>query len=124
MRCRRCFYKSSPLIHEGVIILSGQDFSSDLNKCNVTLDRRMFDYIIAMDTELSELVDGSHLYEPNVCLDDVVLPSEIKERICERALHFDAVREKYAELDISKKITYGLGQVFLFFGHSGEYIYF
>jgi len=119
MRCRTCFYKSSPLISEGIITLSGQDFATDLNQCKVNLDRRMFDYIIAMDTELSELVDGSHLYEPTVRMEDVVLPTEIKDRICDRALHFDAVRQKYGELGISKKITYGLGQVFLFFGHSG-----
>jgi len=119
MRCRKSFYKSSPLVSEGIISLSGQDFSSDLNECGVTLDRRMFDYIIGQDTELSELVDGSHLYTPTVCLDDVVLPTEVKGRICDRALHFKTVKQKYGELEINKKITYGLGQVFLFYGSSG-----
>jgi len=109
MRCRKFFYKSSALIREGIISLSGQDFSSDLNNCRVVLDRRMFDYIIGQDTELSELVDGSHLYTPSERLEDVVLPNEVKDRICERALHFNAVKQKYGELEINKKITYGLG---------------
>lgn len=109
MRCRKFFYKSSPLIREGIISISGQDFSSDLNNCRVVLDRRMFDYIIGQDTELSELVDGSHLYTPSERMEDIVLPMEVKDRICERALHFNAVKQKYGELEINKKITYGLG---------------
>ena len=65
VRCRRSFYKSSPLIKEGILFISGQgkrrqhccrsfhqthshvlqDFSSDLNKCSVGIDRRFVDYI-------------------------------------------------------------------------------
>ena len=31
----------------------------------------MLDYIVGLDTELSELVDGSHLYLPKVTMDQV-----------------------------------------------------
>ena len=35
----------------------------------VELDRRMLDWIVGLDTEMNELVEGSHLYTPKVfCL--------------------------------------------------------
>ncbi len=44
--------------------LQGVDFSSDLAEATVELDRRMLDYVVGLDTEFSEIVDGSHLYTP------------------------------------------------------------
>lgn len=32
----------------------------------VELDRRMLDWIVGLDTEMNELVEGSHLYHPKV----------------------------------------------------------
>lgn len=119
MKCRRSFYKSSPLIKEGIISLSGQDISSDLNKCRVYIDRRFVDYICGVDLELNELVDGSHLYTPSVNLEDVILPVALKQRIVDNAMNFEALKAKYRELKIDEKLTYGLGQIFLFYGSSG-----
>ena len=65
------------------------------------------------------MVDGSHLYTPTESLDDVVLPTETKKRILDSAINFDAVKEKYKELKIDEKITYGRGQILLFYGSSG-----
>ena len=36
---------------------------------DVELDRRMLDFIVGLDTEFSELVEGSHLYTSSVKLD-------------------------------------------------------
>jgi len=119
MNSRKFFYKSSTMVEEGIITISGVDFDTDLNQCRVELDRRMFDYIIGLDTEFSELVDGSHLYTPDVSLDDVILPKATKDRICDCVLNFERVKEKYHSLEIEKKITYGLGNVLLFYGKSG-----
>jgi ATPase family associated with various cellular activities (AAA) len=119
MKCRRSFYKSGPLIKEGIVSLSDQDFTSDLNKCRVYIDRRFVDYICGVDLELSELVDGSHLYTPSINIDDVILPTELKNRIVNSALNFEALKVKYRELKIDEKLTYGLGQIFLFYGSSG-----
>lgn len=119
MKCRRSFYKSGPLIQEGIISLSGQDFSSDLNKCRVYIDRRFVDYICGVDLELSELVDGSHLFTPSVNLEDVILPDALKQRIVDSALNFEMLKAKYRELKLDEKLTYGLGQILLFYGSSG-----
>jgi hypothetical protein len=119
MKCRSYFYKTSKLVKEGIISLSSQDISTDFNMSQVYLDRRMFDFIVGLDTEFSELVEGSHLYTPDVSLDDVVLPKEMKDRICEAALNFENVKDEYRSLEIDKKITYGLGKVLLFYGASG-----
>ncbi len=61
---RRHFYKNATLVREGIVALQGADFSSDLGCLTVELDRRMLDYVVGLDTEFSEIVDGSHLYTP------------------------------------------------------------
>ncbi len=38
----------------------------DLMDQQVELDRRMLDWIVGLDTEMNELVEGSHLYKPKV----------------------------------------------------------
>ncbi len=46
----------------------------------VDIDRRMLDFLVGLDTEFSDMVDGSHLYFPSyVRLADVVLPAEQKQ---------------------------------------------
>lgn len=70
---RRYFYKSSKLIKEGIIIVTAtpshnhgsSSILQDLTDNSVELDRRMLDYIVGLDTEFSEIVDGSNLYTPN-----------------------------------------------------------
>jgi len=47
----------------------------------VELDRKILDYIVGLDTEMNDLVEGSDLYTPQVSFDDVVLPKEKKELI-------------------------------------------
>ncbi len=40
----------------------------------------MLDFLVGLDTEFSDMVDGSHLYFPSyVRLADVVLPAEQKQ---------------------------------------------
>jgi len=119
MRNRKYFYKSSALILEGVLTLSHQDFMKDLSDCSVELDRRMFDFIVGLDTEFAELVDGSHLYLPEVEFDDVVLPSEVKDRVWDCVSNFEDVQKTMIQYDVDKKFSYGIGQVLLFYGHSG-----
>lgn len=120
MRCRKYFYKSGTLVKEALItVYGGSGFLDDLNNAQVVLDRRIFDWLIALDTEFSELVEGSHLYTPDVEIDDVILPKQTKDSICEAALNFDSVKDAYRSLEIDKKITYGRGCVILFYGASG-----
>ena len=119
MKSRKYFYKSSTLIREGILTLSEKGFTKDLSDCDVELDRRMFDFIVGLDTEFSELVDGSHLYLPEVEFDDVVLPSDTKERVWDSVSNYEGVKKIMLHYEIDKKFSYGLGQVLLFYGHSG-----
>jgi len=68
---------------------------------------------------MSEIDDGSHLYLPDVDLEDVMLPAATKKRISDAALSFDKVKRALEEYEADKKITYGLGQLLLFYGDSG-----
>jgi len=104
---RRYFYKSATLVKEGVLNLQGSDFMSDLTDCSLEIDRRMLDFVVGLDTEFSEIVDGSHLYTPNVDLEDVILPEDIKSLVVETVANFDIVKQVQKNLEVDKKITYG-----------------
>lgn len=74
---RRYFYKSSRLLTQGIISLRKPRWhqgTGDLTEYRITLDRRMLDWTVGLDSEINELVEGSDLYEPKVNLDQVVLP--------------------------------------------------
>lgn len=119
MTFRKYFYKSSVLVKEGIINMSGHDFMMDLTDCEVEIDRRMMDFVIGLDTEFSEIVDGSHLYAPNVNIDDVILPDDTKQLVEETVSNFDQLKRIQKEYEVDKKITYGRGMVLLFYGTSG-----
>ena len=39
--------------------------------CQVEIDRRMLDFCVGLDTEFSEVVEGSHLYFPKTKFEQV-----------------------------------------------------
>jgi hypothetical protein len=62
---RKYFYKSSKLMHHGVITLHKSRWymgKGDLTEQKITLDRRVLDSIVGLDSEINELVEGSDLY--------------------------------------------------------------
>jgi hypothetical protein len=66
---------------------------SDLTDCDVEIDRRMLDFCVGLDTEFSEIVDGSHLYSPNVEFDDIILPDETKNLVLETVSNYDRLKQ-------------------------------
>ncbi|CAE7433719.1 katnal2, partial [Symbiodinium microadriaticum] len=79
----------------------------------------MLDFCVGLDTEFSEIVDGSHLYSPTVNFDDIILPDETKALVLETVSNFDRLKQIEKDLEIDKKITYGRGLALLFYGLSG-----
>jgi len=127
---RRHFYKSAPLIREGILHYgTGQEIGCDLTELPVEMDRRLLDYVCGLDTEFGELVDGSNLYVPTSTLGEVILPSETKRLVAETVANFEAVRHARAELEHNDGATSPLksssamkdsnGAVLLFHGPSG-----
>ena len=67
------------------------------------IDRRMLDFLVGLDTEFSDMVDGSHLYFPSaVQLTDVVLPQDQKSLIVETVENFAAYKNVRKLLDLDK----------------------
>ena len=52
-------------------LLSSYGLSGDTSNATVELDRRMLDFCVGLDTEFSEIVEGSHLYFPKTRFDQV-----------------------------------------------------
>lgn len=67
------------------------------------IDRRMLDFLVGLDTEFSDMVDGSHLYFPSaVQVDDVVLPQDQKKLIVETVENFAAYKKVRKTLGLDK----------------------
>jgi SpoVK/Ycf46/Vps4 family AAA+-type ATPase len=115
---RRYFYRSGTLVKEGMVSID-TDITNELESCNIDIDRRMLDYIVGLDVEATELVEGGHLYTPRVKLDQVVLPREMKDLILGRVEHFAAFGRARRDLGFEETISYGKSLVMLFFGPSG-----
>lgn len=123
---RKCFYRKSALIERGVISASLPTqtrtcFNTDLTDYMVDIDRKMVDYIIGLDTESKELVQGSNLYNPAVPMSNVVLCDDTMQIVTSTIRHY----EMFSAFKKSSRFGEGLGDgalsglVLLFFGPSG-----
>eukprot|EP00584_Thalassiosira_punctigera_P013422 CAMPEP_0172570708 /NCGR_PEP_ID=MMETSP1067-20121228/128532_1 /TAXON_ID=265564 ORGANISM="Thalassiosira punctigera, Strain Tpunct2005C2" /NCGR_SAMPLE_ID=MMETSP1067 /ASSEMBLY_ACC=CAM_ASM_000444 /LENGTH=716 /DNA_ID=CAMNT_0013362857 /DNA_START=9 /DNA_END=2156 /DNA_ORIENTATION=- len=118
---RPYFYRSSTLLRKGLIrFISGYKPPNDLTDQEIKLDRRVLDCVVGLDKESSEVSQGSHLYEPKVSLDAVVLPEKLKETITGAVTHFEQFRTyRKHNRDFDEAIQYGVGLTLMFCGKSG-----
>ncbi|EEY59154.1 uncharacterized protein PITG_11625 [Phytophthora infestans T30-4] len=117
------FYKSSRLLSRGLVKLHRGRWHStagDLVDQRVELDRRVLDWVVGLDTEMNELVEGSDLYTPKVQLDQVVLPEEHKSTILETVESYESFRRYRKKSGLEQAgMAYGAGLVLLLCGASG-----
>ena len=106
-------------MREGILVLHGDELGADLTQTLAEVDRRMLDFVVGLDTEFSELMDGSHLYTPTVAIDEVVLADAKKTLVLDTVKHFDTFTQASRKLELHKKLSYGRGLVLLFYGPSG-----
>eukprot|EP01083_Nonionella_stella_P073466 198656_1 len=117
---RKYFYKSATLVKEDIIQVSeGHSNNRDLTCCNVTIDRRMIDYCVALDTEFGALVEGSRLYTPTVSIDRVILPPGTKRKILDSVSDMKRFTKLKKDLGMDEIVSYGNGVVLMFHGMSG-----
>lgn len=81
---------------------------------------QVLDFVVGLDTEINELVEGSELYAPKVDLDDVVLPAGDKRRLVELSEAFFSLAG-YARSSglFDEAVPYGHGFIVLLCGPSG-----
>eukprot|EP00656_Telonema_subtile_P056134 TRINITY_DN8907_c0_g1_i1.p1 TRINITY_DN8907_c0_g1~~TRINITY_DN8907_c0_g1_i1.p1 ORF type:complete len:564 (+),score=179.60 TRINITY_DN8907_c0_g1_i1:32-1723(+) len=99
-------------------MLNRHSLPADLLDQNVVIDRRMLDYIVGLQPEMEELVQGSYLITPKAHLDQLVLPQEQKEAILTTVNNYHCYyqqREKLGLEDIQTTATL----VLLLYGPSG-----
>lgn len=70
-----------------MIVVNNSGLTGDPTTAKVEIDRRMLDFCVGLDTEFSEIVEGSHLYYPKTKFDQVLSQSNhILELLCD--VHF------------------------------------
>jgi SpoVK/Ycf46/Vps4 family AAA+-type ATPase len=119
---RQYFYQSSRLLINAIISLAKSKWhvgSGDMTENRVTLDRRILDWVVGLDSEINELVEGSDLYEPTVELSQVVLPSGYAESILSQCASYDYFQTYRQSVGLHKSISYGNSLVILLCGKSG-----
>ena len=123
--CRSCFYRTSPLIANGIIGVSNPSalrngFNTDLMDYFVDIDRSIVDYLMGTNPDTDELVHGSKLYEPKIPIKNVALPPETKTKVMETIDHYSLFAKCKAKCGFGEGLGIsGSGLVFLFFGPSG-----
>lgn len=63
---------------EGMIVVHNSGLTGDPTTAKVEIDRRMLDFCVGLDTEFSEIVEGSHLYYPKTKFDQVCVFVKLK----------------------------------------------
>ena len=119
--CRRkLFYKNAKLLRDGLVSVNTKSYGAcELMECTVDIDRRMVDSLMGLDTEFSEIVEGSLLYTSKVLLENVVLPKHNKDLIHTTITNYDAFQRCKKRLGLEDVVSYGSGLTLLFYGPSG-----
>ena len=117
------FYKSGKLVKNGFIRVMDNIFrKSNILDCELMIDRQMLDYIVGLDTEIGELVDGSELITPKTSLDKVALPPEVKKSIINSVKSHEKFQEIVGGLELGSKSSishFNKGLRMLFHGPPG-----
>lgn len=116
---RRYFYRNATLIENGLLNFEDRGLSPNILDLEVDIDQRLTDYLLGIDAESGALIEGSHLYTPNVAIDRVVLPENLKNRIVEVVRGFPAFVQERKRCGLDDLLDYGRGLVLLFYGASG-----
>jgi SpoVK/Ycf46/Vps4 family AAA+-type ATPase len=119
---RKYFYQSSKLMTNAVISLSKSRWhvgTGDLTENRIVLDRRILDWVVGLDSEINELVEGSDLYEPAVNLSQVVLPLGYVDAILSQCRSYDEFQRYRLTSGLEKTLSYGNSLVILLCGKSG-----
>ncbi|KAL5457433.1 hypothetical protein EMCRGX_G034692 [Ephydatia muelleri] len=116
---RTYFYKSATLVQEGMLVVNNAGLTGDPASAKVEIDRRMLDFCVGLDTEFSEIVEGSHLYYPKTKFEQVVLGKEQKSLIFSTVSNFESFKRCRKRMGLDDAITYGAGMVMLFHGSPG-----
>ena len=115
------FYKNSRLVSSGLITLhthSSSD-STDIGEYACVLDRMAFDYIVGLQTELTEIIESARCYTPEVDMETVILPEKMKRLAVQRVENFELFRKLRKEMGFDDIVRYGKGLTLFFHGKSG-----
>jgi SpoVK/Ycf46/Vps4 family AAA+-type ATPase len=113
------FQKDAPLIAEHLLTLSGAAFGGDILSADIEIDQRMVDYLLGQEPDLSTVVEGSHLYTPDVSLEQVVIPERDRDLILSTVKSYPAFKRQRRATGLDRIVSYGNGMVFLLSGPSG-----
>ncbi|CAK9109227.1 ATP-dependent zinc metalloprotease FtsH [Durusdinium trenchii] len=113
------FYKSSRLASSGIIRIGAGARSGDLTGHTVHIDRRILDFVVGLDTEINEVVEGSNLYKPSATLEQLVLPEDMKQGILALVDNFEQFCRYRKSSGLDDVIAHGSGLVLMFCGPSG-----
>uniref|UniRef100_A0A7S1W306 AAA+ ATPase domain-containing protein n=1 Tax=Neobodo designis TaxID=312471 RepID=A0A7S1W306_NEODS len=124
---RKCFYTTSPLLKHGLVSVSAPSstrtcFNTDLSDYMVDVDRRIVDHLMGLETEPSEMVQGSKVYTPTVPLGQVVLPDATKQAVITTIGHYSLLSSCKRKVGFGNALGEGAsggGLVLLFYGPSG-----
>jgi SpoVK/Ycf46/Vps4 family AAA+-type ATPase len=119
IHARQYFYKSSHLVKMGIVQIRERQGGIDLTACGVSVDRRMLDWILGLETEISELVEGGLCFSPTVQLAQVVIRPSTKELLLDTLCDHDAFVKLQKQAGLASLMPTGRGLIIMFHGPPG-----
>jgi SpoVK/Ycf46/Vps4 family AAA+-type ATPase len=118
IRRRVHFYRDAALVRSSLIDLHA-GLGSDLGRASIAIDRSVLDFLLGIDVEGQDMVEGSHLYHPSVQLEHVILNEADKQLVVRAVEDFPAFVRERRRSGLDGRVTYGLGLAILLYGPSG-----
>jgi SpoVK/Ycf46/Vps4 family AAA+-type ATPase len=116
------FSTISPLITNELLDLDFRrryEGARDLLDATIEIDNRTFSYLIGRDELTDEFLEFSSVQEPLANMEQVVLPTEDKQRILSIVDDHDRYLDYRSKWGFDERISYGKGSMMLFYGKPG-----
>ncbi|NOY74854.1 MAG: AAA family ATPase [Kiritimatiellaeota bacterium] len=119
VKAKKYFLKQAKLLKSNIIQVESSGLEASLTTCDVIIDNRLVEYLIGEDYNVSDYVEGSYLYKSSIHLENVIIPSEDKEKLLTIVDYFPRFLQAKKTIEFSSVVEYGNALVMLFVGPSG-----
>ena len=119
VRAKKLFLKKSKLVRSSLLQIESSGYGQNLFNCTIEIDNRLIEHLVGEDYDISNYLDGGHLYDPSVTTTDVILTEEQKKELLLKVENYPTFIKTKRKVGMPSHIEYGDAQVNLFVGPSG-----
>jgi SpoVK/Ycf46/Vps4 family AAA+-type ATPase len=120
IKAKQMFMKDARLIKSNIIKLERRSLDSNFFNVDISIDTRLIEYLGGEDYDISNYVEGSFLFNPNVKMEDVIIPESEKRELLTKIENFPSYLKTKKKIDVGTHVQYGDAFVMVHTGPSGS----